>query len=94
MTEPNDPAAAAEEPETATIPELARRAGRSRTLIHRLAANPGQRWPQPVFKPGSSRPRYPVAWFDAYWAARQAGITQGRRTDLDPGPDPDPDPEP
>jgi len=73
-----------EEPrETMTIPKLAERVGRSRTLIHRLATNPDEGWPAPTFRPGSSRPEYPVAWFDDYWAARQAGMTQGRRTDLD-----------
>lgn len=71
-----------EEPETMTIPKLAARVGRSRTLIHRLATDPAEGWPPPSFRPGSSRPQYPVAWFDAYWAARQSNITQGRRTDL------------
>ncbi|MEU2111843.1 hypothetical protein [Streptomyces sp. NPDC019507] len=66
-----------------TIPKLAERVGRSRTLIHRLATNPDEGWPAPTFRPGSSRPEYPVAWFDAYWAKRQAGIRQGKRTDLD-----------
>ncbi|MFE2941010.1 hypothetical protein ACFXKG_18395 [Streptomyces sp. NPDC059255] len=66
-----------------TIPKLAERVGRSRTLIHRLATNPAEGWPAPVFKPGSSRPEYDVAWFDTYWAERQSGIRQGRRTDLD-----------
>ncbi|MFI1472059.1 hypothetical protein [Streptomyces wuyuanensis] len=66
-----------------TIPKLAERVGRSRTLIHRLATNPDEGWPAPTFRPGSSRPEYPVAWFDAYWAERQAGIRQGRRTDLE-----------
>ena len=73
-----------EEPrETMTIPKLAERVGRSRTLIHRLATNPAEGWPAPVFREGSSRPEYDVAWFDNYWAERQAGIKQGRRTDLD-----------
>ncbi|MFI8104723.1 hypothetical protein [Streptomyces sp. NPDC086023] len=72
-----------EREETMTIPKLAARVGKSRTLIHRLATNPAEGWPAPTFRPGSSRPEYPVAWFDGYWAARQAGITQGRRTDLD-----------
>lgn len=73
----------AEDPrETMTIPKLATRVGKSRTLIHRLATNPAEGWPAPTFRPGSSRPEYPVEWFDAYWAARQARITQGRRTDL------------
>ncbi|WP_128977269.1 hypothetical protein [Streptomyces roseicoloratus] len=67
-----------------TIPKLAERVGRSRTLIHRLATNPKEGWPAPAFRPGSSRPEYPVAWFDEYWAKRQAGMTQGRRTDLKP----------
>ncbi|SDM76887.1 hypothetical protein [Streptomyces wuyuanensis] len=74
-----------EEPrETMTIPKLAERVGRSRTLIHRLATNPDEGWPAPTFRPGSSRPEYSVAWFDAYWAKRQAGIRQGKRTDLEP----------
>ncbi|MEU8671399.1 hypothetical protein AB0C71_31445 [Streptomyces anulatus] len=65
-----------------TIPKLAERVGRSRTLIHRLATNPAEGWPAPAFRPGSSRPEYPVDWFDAYWAERQKGMTQGRRNDL------------
>ncbi|MGW2591974.1 hypothetical protein ACWCXC_17145 [Streptomyces sp. NPDC001515] len=69
-------------PATMTIPRLAARVGRSRTLIHRLASNPAEGWPAPVYRPGSTRPEYPVDWFDQYWAARQAGMTQGRRTDL------------
>lgn len=67
---------------TMTIPKLAERVGRSRTLIHRLATTPAEGWPAPAFRPGSSRPEYDVAWFDAYWAERQQGITQGRRNDL------------
>ncbi|MFB7936652.1 hypothetical protein [Streptomyces sp. NPDC056049] len=74
----------AEEPrETMTIPKLAARVGKSRTLLHRLATNPAEGWPAPTFKPGSSRPEYSVDWFDAYWKERQARITQGRRTDLE-----------
>ena len=72
------------ERETMTIPKLAERVGRSRTLIHRLATNPAEGWPTPVFRPGSSRPEYDVAWFDQYWAERQAAMKQGRRTDLQP----------
>lgn len=72
------------EREMMTIPKLAVRVGKSRTLIHRLATNPAEGWPPPSFRPGSSRPEYPVAWFDEYWAKRQAGIKQGRRTDLEP----------
>lgn len=73
-----------EEPrETMTIPKLAERVGRSRTLIHRLATNPAEGWPAPVFREGSSRPEYDVQWFDEYWAQRQAGMGQGRRTDLE-----------
>lgn len=72
------------ERETMTIPKLAERVGRSRTLIHRLASNPAERWPAPVYRSGSTRPEYDVAWFDAYWAQRQAGIRQGKRTDLEP----------
>jgi hypothetical protein len=65
-----------------TIPRLAERVGRSRTLLHRLAANPDEGWPEPTYRPGSTRPEYDVAWFDEYWAQRQAGIKQGKRTDL------------
>lgn len=71
-----------QEPERMTIPRLAERVGRSRTLLHRLAANPAEGWPEPTYRPGSTRPEYDVAWFDQYWAQRQAGITQGKRTDL------------
>ncbi|WP_106429382.1 hypothetical protein [Streptomyces sp. SPB074] len=67
-----------------TIPQLAARVGRARTLIHRLATNPDEDWPAPTFKPGSTRPMYDVTWFDQYWAEREAGITQGRRNDLHP----------
>ncbi|MFJ4990039.1 hypothetical protein ACIP9H_40365 [Streptomyces sp. NPDC088732] len=66
-----------------TIPKLAERVGKSRTLIHRLAQNPAEGWPAPSFRPGSTRPEYPVAWFDEYWAERQANIRQGKRTDLE-----------
>lgn len=65
-----------------TIPRLAERVGRSRTLLHRLAANPAEGWPEPTYRPGSTRPEYDVAWFDEYWERRQAGIGQGKRTDL------------
>ena len=77
--------------ETMTIPKLAERVGKSRTLIHRLATNPAEGWPAPVFRPGSSRPEYDVSWFDRYWAERQAGIRQGKRPDLikKEGPDAD-----
>lgn len=68
--------------DTLAIPRLAERAGVRRTYIHRLATNPAEGWPAPIFKPGSSRPEYDVAWFDQYWAERQAGIRQGKRTDL------------
>lgn len=73
-----------QEPErvTMTIPRLAERVGRSRTLLHRLAANPNEGWPEPTYRAGSTRPEYDVAWFDEYWARRQEGITQGKRTDL------------
>ena len=71
-----------EQRETMTIPKLAVRVGRSRTLLHRLATNPAEGWPAPVFREGSSRPEYDVEWFDAYWAKRQAAIRQGRRTEL------------
>lgn len=74
----------AEEPrETMTIPKLAARVGKSRTLLHRLATNPAEGWPAPTFRPGSSRPEYSVEWFDVYWAERQSRIRQGRRTDLE-----------
>ncbi|MFJ4322225.1 hypothetical protein ACIP3A_03765 [Streptomyces tricolor] len=71
------------ERETMTIPKLAERAGVSRTYIHRLATDPDEGWPAPVYKAGSSRPQYDVAWFDRYWAARQERIRQGKRTDLE-----------
>ncbi|MFI2184593.1 hypothetical protein [Streptomyces sioyaensis] len=71
------------EVETMTIPKLAARVGVSRTLVHRLATNPAEKWPAPTFRPGSSRPEYPVSWFDRYWAERKARIRQGRRTDLE-----------
>lgn len=80
---PEPPARQKPERETMTIPKLAERVGRSRTLIHRLATTPAEKWPAPVFREGSSRPEYEVAWFDEYWAQRQAGIRQGKRTDLE-----------
>ncbi|MFG3116384.1 hypothetical protein ACGF4C_18470 [Streptomyces sp. NPDC048197] len=66
-----------------TIPKLAERAGVSRTLVHRLATNLEEGWPAPTFRAASTRPEYPVAWFDEYWAARKSRIRQGRRTDLE-----------
>ncbi|MER8030683.1 hypothetical protein ABTZ78_17190 [Streptomyces bauhiniae] len=80
---PEAPESQEPERETMTIPKLAARVGRSRSLIHRLATNPAEKWPAPVLKPGSVRPEYDVAWFDEYWERRQAGITQGKRTDLE-----------
>lgn len=71
------------ERESMTIPKLAERVGRSRSLIHRLASDPAEGWPPPTYRPGSTRPEYDVAWFDAYWAKREAGIRQGKRTDLE-----------
>ncbi|MFF7365833.1 hypothetical protein [Streptomyces sp. NPDC008125] len=71
-----------ENPEYLTIPGLAARVGHSRSLIHRLASTPAEKWPAPTYRPGSTRPMYPVEWFDRYWAQRQAGMTQGKRTDL------------
>lgn len=79
---PEPPEGPEPEKRTMTIPKLAERVGRSRTLIHRLASTPAEGWPAPVYRPGSTRPEYDVAWFDQYWADRQAGMTQGRRTDL------------
>ena len=86
---PDAPERQEPERETMTIPKLAERVGKSRTLIHRLATNPAEGWPAPVFPPGSSRPEYDVAWFDQYWAERQAGIKQGKRTDLETPKEPD-----
>lgn len=86
---PDGPERQEPERETMTIPALATRVGKSRQLIHRLATNPAEGWPAPVYRPGSSRPEYDVAWFDEYWAQRQAGISQGRRTDLERKEDPD-----
>lgn len=80
---PDAPERQQPERETMTIPKLAERAGVSRTYIHRLATDPAEGWPAPVFRPGSSRPEYDVAWFDEYWAARQGRIRQGKRTDLE-----------
>ncbi|MGW3110530.1 hypothetical protein [Streptomyces sp. NPDC001091] len=80
---PEAPESQEPERETMTIPKLAERVGKSRSLIHRLATDPTEKWPAPIFKAGSSRPEYDVAWFDQYWTQRQSRITQGRRTDLD-----------
>lgn len=66
-----------------TISQLAVRVNRARQLLHRLASNPNEPFPAPVRRPGSTRTYYDVAAFDAYWAAREAGIKQGRRTDLE-----------
>ncbi|WP_329615035.1 hypothetical protein OG244_19540 [Streptomyces brevispora] len=79
---PEPPEGPESEKSTMTIPKLAERVGRSRTLIHRLASTPTEGWPAPVYRPGSTRPEYDVAWFDQYWADRQTAMTQGRRTDL------------
>lgn len=80
---PSPPEGQEVERETMTIPKLAARVGRSRTLIHRLASDPAEGWPAPVYRQGSTRPEYDVKWFDRYWARRQASIRQGKRTDLD-----------
>lgn len=80
---PEPPERREPERKTMTIPQLADRVGRSRKLIHRLASNPEEGWPAPVMRPGSTRAEYDVAWFDAYWERRQAGIRQGKRTDLE-----------
>ncbi|WP_263421148.1 hypothetical protein [Streptomyces huiliensis] len=37
-----------------TIPKLAERVGRSRTLILRLASNLAEGWPPPTYRPGST----------------------------------------
>jgi len=66
-----------------TIPELARRVGRSRQLLHRLASDPEEGWPTPGYPAGTTRPHYDVDTFDAYWAAREAGLSQGKRNDLE-----------
>lgn len=65
-----------------TIPELARRVGRSRQLLHRLASDPKEGWPTPDYPAGTTRPHYDVGAFDAYWETREAGLGQGKRTDL------------
>lgn len=66
-----------------TISQLAVRVHRARQLLHRLASDPNEPFPEPVRKPGSTRTYYDVAAFDLYWAAREASIKQGRRTDLE-----------
>ncbi|MFD5903604.1 hypothetical protein ACFWHG_19195 [Streptomyces microflavus] len=81
---PEPPQGPDQETESMTIPKLAERVGRSRSLIHRLASTPAEGWPAPIYRPGSTRPEYDVKWFDAYWAQRQAGMTQGKRNDLAP----------
>jgi len=77
----------AEQPEgeksAMTIPELARRVGRARQLLHRLASKPDESWPAPIYPGGTTRPHYDVAAFDAYWEARESSIGQGKRTDLE-----------
>lgn len=85
---PEPPERQEPERETMTIPKLAERVGRSRTLIHRLASNPAEGWPSPVYRAGSTRPEYDVTWFDQYWAERKAKMRQGRRTDLEQPPPP------
>ena len=57
---PESPERQEPERETMTIPKLAERVGRSRTLIHRLATNPAEGWPAPVFPPDAELPPVPV----------------------------------
>lgn len=80
---PLSPDGREEEKSAMTIGELAARVSRARQLLHRLASDPSEPFPEPVRLPGSTRTYYDVALFDAYWAAREAGIKQGRRSDLE-----------
>jgi hypothetical protein len=69
-------------PDPMTISEIAEMVGRSRQLVHRLAAN-DPAFPDVVKEPGSTRPRYRRSAVAEFWAAREAGLQQGRRTDIE-----------
>lgn len=64
--------------ELMTIPQLANRVQRSRSLIHRLASDPREQWPTPTLIPGTTKAAYPVDWFDAYWEERRKVVKPGR----------------
>jgi excisionase family DNA binding protein len=69
-------------PGTYTMTEMAKRFGVSKATI-RTAVRAGD-FPTPVGAAASGRrpTRFPTDAVDAYWARRQAGIKQGKRTDL------------
>lgn len=69
-------------PDPMTIAEIAAMIGRSRQLVHRLAAN-DKAFPPAIVGEGSVRPRYSRDAIAAYWADREANLRQGRRTDLE-----------
>lgn len=64
--------------ELMSIPQLARRVGRHRSLVHRLATTPAEGWPAPRQIPGTTRLGYSVAWFDAYWEERARVVRPGK----------------
>lgn len=63
-----------------TIPEIAERRGLSRQRVHRIARS-DPKFPQPVFEPGSTRPKYPGDAVDEFFDTRV--LRPGRRTDLE-----------
>lgn len=71
-----------EQPELVTVTEISELTGRSRQLIHRLATSDPD-FPPALLEPGSTRPKYPRAAIEEWWANRVANLRQGRRTDLE-----------
>lgn len=70
-------------PGTYTMAEMAERFDVSKTTIRAAVRSAG--FPAPVGAAPSGRraTRFPTDAVDAYWAQRQAGIRQGKRTDLE-----------
>jgi transposase-like protein len=64
-----------------TIAEICAEHGVSRQTLHRLRADPGSGFPEPLVIPGSTRAKYPRAAVAAYFAAHP--LRPGRRTDLE-----------
>lgn len=71
-------------PGTYTMAEMAERFGVSKTTVRATVRSAG--FPAPIGAAPSGRrgTRFPMAEVDQYWERRQAGIKQGKRTDLAP----------
>lgn len=70
-------------PGTYTMAEIAERFHVSKTTVRQAAR--AQDFPDPIGAAPSGRRglRYPAVGVDEYWERRQAGIRQGKRTDLE-----------